>query len=172
MLQVLGSFMVMFGVMGMGYGYIEKEKKRIHRLEVWEGILQMFISEITYKKEPLALACYEIGKKAGEKEGKVLKIISQRMLEITRKSFPVIWQEECEKYCKEEKVDCDTRELIQSFGILTGFEDEALQKKMIEEQKEKWKKLRVKLQDEHQERKRIVLLLSSCLGLVIVLILW
>ena len=172
MLQMLGSIMVILGTLGMGYGYIEKEKKRIQRIEVWERIMQMFISEITYKKQTLAWACYEIGNKAGGNEGEVLKNISDRMQEITRESFPVIWTDECEKYCKEEKIDGDTKELIKGFGSLTGFEDEIVQQKMIEEQQEKWKKRRVKLQDEHQERKRIVILLSLCLGVVTVLILW
>ena len=55
---------------------------------------------------------------------------------------------------------------------MTGFEDEKMQKKLIEEQREKWKVKRVKLQKEHRERKKIILLLSSCLGIVMILILW
>ena len=66
----------------------------------------------------------------------------------------------------------DLKQLIKEFGVLTGFEDEMIQKRMIEEQKEKWKSKRVILLKEHRERKRIVLLLSSCLGIVMVLILW
>lgn len=172
MLQMLGAFMIISGFTGMGYCYIEREKKRINQVQIWEQIMQMFISEITYKKQTLALACYEIGEKVGGEEGAVLKKISTSMQQIKRETFHRIWREECQKYCKQEKIDRETGEMIMFFAVMTGFEDEIVQKKMIEEQKEKWKKLRVKLQDEHQERKRVILLLSSCLGIVMVLILW
>ena len=172
MLQILGSFMIIIGSLGIGYCYIEKERKKINRIEKWESIMQMFVSEIMYKKQPLFLACYEIGEKIGETEGEVLKKISRNMQEIKRESFHSIWKRECESYCLREKIDRETMAMINNFAVLTGFEDEIVQKKMIEEQKEKWKKLRVKLQDELQERKRIILLLSSCLGMVMVIILW
>ena len=172
MLQILGAFMVIIGGLGIGYCYIEKERKKINRIEKWECIMQMFVSEIMYKKQPLAFACYEIGEKIGETEGEVLKKISKSMQEIQRESFQSIWIRECENYCLREKIDRDTMTMIYNFSVLTGFEDEIIQKKMIEEQKEKWKKLRVKLQEELQERKRIILLLSSCLGMVMVIILW
>lgn len=172
MLQVLGASMVIMGSLGMGYYYMEKEQKKIDRIEIWESIMQMFISEITYKKQTLAFACYEIGEKIGKKEGAILKKISLCMQGDKRDSFHSIWKKECKSYCKEEKVDKNIQAMILNFAMLIGFDDEVIQKKMIQEQKEKWKNLRVKLQEEHQERKRIILLLSSCLGMVIVLILW
>lgn len=172
MLQLLGSVMIIFGVLGIGYGYIEKENKILCVIETWEHIMQMFISEITYKKQPLSLASNEVGEKIGGKEGICLKRISERMQERIRESFFTIWQEECLKYCKEEKVPEEEMRLIQEFGRLTGFEDEEIQKRMIEGQREKWKNLRLRKQEEYQERKRLILILSSCMGLMIVLILW
>ena len=62
--------------------------------------------------------------------------------------------------------------LLREFGTLTGFEDENMQKKMIEEQAKKWKKIRLQKQEEFQERKRLAIILSSCVGIMIVLILW
>lgn len=172
MLQMLGACMLFLGIMGIGYEYVEKEQKIISVIEKWEYIMQMFISEITYKKQPLAFACREIGEKIGGEEGNCLKKISLQMQKKGSSSFKEIWDKEWKKYCKEEKMDGESKELIKEFGILTGFEDEMLQKKMIAEQKEKWSSKKIALQKEHKERKRIILLLSSCLGIVIVLILW
>ena len=172
MLQLLGAVMIILGAMGIGHNYVEKEQKMICLLEKWECIMYMFISEVTYKKQPLSMASKVIGEKIGGKEGNLLKSISEQMEQRNRESFFKVWQKECLQYCKEEKVSEEERLLLQEFGTLTGFEDENVQKKMIEEQKEKWKINRLRKQEEHQERKRLIMVLSSCAGIMIVLILW
>ena len=164
--------MLVAGITGIGYGYVEREEKIIRVIEKWEQIMQMFISEITYKKQPLSLACYDIGEKIGDEEGDCLKKISLQMQKKERDGFKEVWEQEWQRYCEEKRMQREFKELIREFGVLTGFEDETVQKKMIEEQKEKWKSEKVKIQKEHRERKRIILLLSSCLGIVMVLILW
>ena len=63
MLQFLGILFIMGGILGLGNHYLEKEKQRILRLETWEYITELYISEIKYKKQPLFLASIEIGKK-------------------------------------------------------------------------------------------------------------
>lgn len=172
MLQMLGACMILLGTMGIGYSYIKKERKIICVIEKWEHIMQMFISEITYKKQPLSLACLEIGEKIGGKEGECLTKVAERMQDKSRENFCIIWEEVCLTYCKEEKITMEVQFMLKEFGALTGFEDEEVQKRMIEEQKEKWKNLRLRKQEEHQERKRLIWVLSSCVGLMSVLILW
>lgn len=172
MLQLLGCVLILIGSIGIGYAYIEKEQKIIGVTQTWEHMMQMFISEITYKKQPLSLACCEIGEKIGGKEGEYLKRIAHRMQDKGRNTFEKIWCMEWQNYYKEEKITVEIKKLIKEFGILTGFEDEMIQKKMIEEQLEKWKSMRIKMQQEHGERKRLILLLSSGLGVITVLILW
>lgn len=172
MLQLLGSVMIILGSLGIGYRYVEKNKKIICVIEKWESILQMFISEITYKKQPLSLACREIGEKIGGNEERCLIRISERMQENRRECFSSIWQEESLKYCSEEELPEEEKVLIKEFCRLTGFEDEDIQKKLIEGQREKWKCIRMQKQEEYQERKKLILTLSSCMGLMLVLILW
>ena len=172
MLQLLGSCMIMLGTMGWGYRYIQKEEKNIDVIERWEQIMQMFISEITYKKQTLPFACIEIGKKIGREEGIYLKTVADRMLNSRRESFLIIWEEECMKYIKQEGLTEEIRENIKQFGVLTGFEDEEIQKRMMEEQKEKWKSLLIRKQKENGERKRLIGILSSCMGIMLILILW
>lgn len=172
MLQMLGAAMIILGGIGIGYSYIEKEKQIIHILETWECIMQMFASEIAYKKQPLSFACDEIGERVGGMEGGMLRSVSKRIQERNRPAFLPLWQEECFNYCNQVKLDEEERNLLLNFGILTGFEDENIQKLMIEEQKEKWKNIRLRKQERHQERKKLILILSSCMGIMTVLILW
>jgi len=114
----------------------------------------------------------EIGEKVGGMEGNLLIRVSKRMGEKERVQFKQIWEKESEKYCKEKNLELIEIELIKEFGIMTGFEDEESQKRMIEVQKEKWKNIRIKKQDEFQERKKLILSLSPCIGLLIILVLW
>ncbi|MBR4982768.1 MAG: stage III sporulation protein AB [Lachnospiraceae bacterium] len=172
MLQMLGSLMILLGTMGIGYSYIQKEEKIISVIENWEHIMQMFISEITYKKQPLAFACYEIGEKVGKEEGRCLKTVADRMQSKNRESFWIVWEEECRRYSKREKLTEEMKVNLREFGVLTGFEDEEIQKRMIEVQGEKWKSLRIRKQKEHRERKRLIWILSSCMGIMLILVLW
>ena len=172
MLQILGAVMIILGGIGMGYLYAEKEQEKITFAEKWECMMHMFLSEITYKKQPLSLACKEIGGKIGDIEGEFLKKVSGRIQERNGENFYFVWQAEGVTYFETKKLSKEERMLIQEFGVLTGFEDENMQKKMIKEQAEKWKKIKLQKQEEYQERKRLAMILSSCLGIMIVLILW
>lgn len=172
MLQVLGACMVLCGSLGFGYVIIRRNKEMLFLIETWEYILQMFVSEIIYKKQPLDEACYEIGKKTGGLEGELLERICRRISEKQSKSFSEAWEEECRNYCRKVKIPDREVELIKEFGQMTGFEDEEVHKKMIEIQLEKWRNERIRKQEEFGERKKIILTLSSCIGMMIILILW
>lgn len=172
MLQMLGAVMIILGGIGIGYRYIEKDRQTIHTLEKWESIMNMFVSEISYKKQPISFACDEIGERVGGLEGGMLQSVSERIQERNGQIFLSLWKEECFKYCSRVKLEEEERGLLLNFGILTGFEDEYLQKLMIEEQKEKWKNIRLQKQEKHQERKKLILILSTCMGIMTVLVLW
>ena len=172
MLQMLGACMVFCGCLGIGYEIIRKNKEILRIMETWEYILQMFVSEIIYKRQTLGYACFEIGEKVGGREGALLERIHGRINEKQSGHFCQIWEEECIKYCKEVGMPAQEIELIKEFGKMTGFDDGEVHKKMIEMQIEKWRNERVRKQEELLERKKIILTLSSCIGMMIILILW
>ena len=101
-----------------------------------------------------------------------MKEISKQVNEKQNGHFYQIWEEECKNYCKEVKIRSRERELIKEFGKMTGFEEGEVHKKMIEIQMEKWRNERVRKQEELFERKKIILTWSSCIGMMIILILW
>lgn len=172
MRQMLGACLILVGCIGIGYRYIVREEKIICVIEKWEHIMQMFISEIAYKKQPLSFACCVVGEKVGGEEGGCLKRVAQRMQERKQQKFGDIWKEEVLKYGEQQKMEEELQVILNEFGILSGFEDEEIQKSMIEGQKEKWKCMRERKQKEHQERKKLVGTLSTAVGLMLVLILW
>lgn len=172
MLQLLGACMILTGTLGYAYLSIEKENRKIRRMETWEKILQMFQSEIEYKKQPLLFALNDIANKMSGEERKYLEKVGASMGQNQSESFSTIWIKESDSYIKKEKVTTEEEGLIKEFGRMTGFEDEKLQMKFIEEQRVKLQTLRVKWQKEHLERKRIVWTLGGSIGVILILILW
>ena len=131
--------------------------------------IQIYISEITYKKQPLYIAGKEAAKRIRKKESEVLEEIASKIQKARKESFRSLWKKEWEICYKNSVLSEEEKNLIYEFGVLSGFEDETVQRKMMEEQKEKWKNIRLKLQEEYKERRRIVLVLSPCLGMIMIL---
>ena len=171
MQKILGVIFVITGSLGMGYFYIEKEEQKIAFIEMWDNILSMFANEIAYKKQSLAFAAYEIGKKLGGKEGECFGQIYQRMVEHNREGFSFIWKDEWGKYFKCRKVSQKERGLIEEFVNVTGFDDEEILVGIIEEQQKKWRNLRIEIAEGQRERKKIIWTLSMCFSLMLILIL-
>ena len=168
---MVGVICILLGALGCGFSYIQRDKDRIIFAQMWENIMEMFLSEISYRKQSLALAGYEIGEKIGGKEGECFQKICLRMQQYVGESFADIWISEWNIYFKERKVQEAEKKLIEEFVLLTGFEDEIIQKKMVEEQIRKWKEMKLNIQKGQQERERIVWAVSLCGGIVLVLIL-
>lgn len=171
MLYLLGSLFIIGGTTGLGLSYIEREKQRIMLLEKWEYITELFLSEITYKKQPLSLASIEIGRKILGIEGEVLRNIGEQIKNGREDSFAGLWKKEWKKYLKKICLSKEEKNMILDFSIFTGFENEEIQQKMILVQQEKWKRVRVKVQEENTEKKKVILVLSFTAGMLIVLML-
>ena len=170
MQKLLGAMLVIVGCLGIGISYVEREKRRIAFFYLWESIIKMFLSEISYRKQSLAFAGYEIGEKIGGKEGECLKKISERM-QLCESGFVQIWKEEWNHYFNTTKLEKTEKKMIEEFVMFVGFEDEIVQLKMVEEQLEKWTDNRKSIQEGQQERERIIWTISFCIGAVIVLVL-
>ena len=170
MLKMIGIICIMSGVLGSARNYVQKERKKISYAEMWECIMQMFLSEISYKKQSLAFAGYEIGEKIGGKEGECFKKIFERMQGYEGKGFSQIWLEEWNEYFKEQKLQEKERKLIEEFALFLGFEDERIQISLMEEQREKWREIKINTRKGQQEREKIVWTVSWCAGIVLILI--
>lgn len=171
MQKLLGVMFVITGSLGMGYFYLEKEKQKINFIEMWDNVLSMFTNEIVYKKQSLVFAVYEIGQKIGGKEGECFTQIYRRMVNQKYEGFSKIWKDEWNTYCNNKKSGFKEKALIEEFTNVTGYDDEEILVKIIEEQQKKWRNLREEIVEGQQERKKIVWTLSICFGLMLILIL-
>ena len=171
MQKILGAVFIITGCIGMGYFYIEKEKQKIYFAQMWDDILSIFLNEISYKKQSLPFATYEIGQKLAGEEARCFRKIYDRMMDQNREGFSNIWIDEWEKYSKKNKIAYKEKKLIKEFAYVTAFDDKEILVKVIEEQQKKWRNLRMEIVEGQQERKKIVWTLSVCFSLMLILIL-
>ena len=171
MQKLFGAICIFVGCMGYGLSYMEKMKQRIAYAAMWENIMLMFSEEIAFKKQSLALTALEIGEKIKGIEGECFLRIYDRMVNQNQNGFADIWTDEWNTYCKKSVLTIKEKKLIEEVKNLTGFNDEKVQIKMIDELQKKWMDLRLEWIKEQQERKKIVWTLSACSGLILILIL-
>ncbi|MGN0306413.1 MAG: stage III sporulation protein AB [Lachnospiraceae bacterium] len=170
MLNLLGGILVIGGMTGFGFLYLEKEQKRVEELQRLAYLFKLLKSEITFKKQPLPYACRDSGEKIKEKEGELLEKIAEEMEEGGR-SFQEIWRGRWKEQLKASALLEAEKQKVLGFSSFVGYEEEALQKNMMECQIEEFTLLADKVREELEKKKRVVLLLSSCMGILFVLIL-
>ena len=171
MFRLLGVLLIIGGMTGLGQLYVQNIRFRIEELERWEYIFQLFQSQITYKKQPLPLACKEIGRKIRTKEGDILVSIGENIGNGQGGGFQKEWEKNWKLYLQDSYLSQEEKNGVLEFGTFTGFEEEMLQNNMLKQQQEKMKKFRFQVEEENREKKRVVMLLSSCAGILLVLVL-
>lgn len=171
MFRLLGGILIIGGMTGLGRLYVKNIQLKIEELERWEYIFQLFQSQITYKKQPLPLACREIGGKISTKEGAVLVNIGEKIGNGQGAGFRKEWEKHWQPYLQDSYLSQEEKNCVLEFGTFTGFEEEMLQNNMLKQQQEKIRNFRLQVQEETREKKRVIMLLSSCAGILLVLIL-
>ena len=170
MLDLLGGILIIMGTTGFGYLYMEKERKRMELLERIIYLFSLLKSEITYKKQPLPHACRVCGEKIRE-EGRLLKEIAEKIEEGEGERFGEVWKSKWKEYLKGSSLTPEEKSRVLDFSSFIGYEEEELQEKMMEYQCKEFTLQADKVREELEKKKRVVILLSSCLGILFVLIL-
>ena len=171
MQKLFGALLILAGCLGYGYSYIEREKQRIVYAGMWENIMLMFLEEISFKKQSLALAAFEIGQRIGGREGECFIRIYDKVINQRQNGFADIWLGEWKAYYQKRNLSVEEKKRIEEFADIIGFYDEKVQVKMIEELQNKWQNIRLDLIEEQRERKKMVWTLSACSGVMLILIL-
>ena len=86
-------------------------------------------------------------------------------------SFREIWRSRWKEQLQLSMLSEYEKNKVLEFSSFVGYEEETLQENMMECQVEEFTLLAEKVRDELEKKKRVVLLLSSCTGILFVLIL-
>ena len=171
MLDLLGGVLVIGGMTGFGFLYLEKGQRRVEELKRLAYLFKLLKSEITFKKQPLPFACRASGEKIREREGRILEAIAGDMEEGNGMNFREIWRSRWKEQLQLSMLSEYEKNKVLEFSSFVGYEEETLQENMMECQVEEFTLLAEKVRDELEKKKRVVLLLSSCTGILFVLIL-
>ncbi len=171
MTDLLGGILLIGGSFGLGCLYLEKEKRRMEELKRMAYLFRLMKSEITFKRQPLPYACKASGEKLSGEVGRILEEISEEMEAGKGESFAGLWREKWRSYIKESTLSKEEQSRVLEFASFVGYEEIQMQENMMEGQIEEFILLAGKVREELEKKKRVVLTLSTCLGIIFVLIL-
>lgn len=171
MLDLLGGILIIGGMTGFGMLYLEKERQQMEELRQFSYLFKLLKSEITFKKQPLPYACRAAGEKIGSEKGSVLIKIAEEMDEGSGRGFSGLWREKWESFLNTSFLSGQEQHKVIEFSGFVGYEEESMQESMMEHQVEEFSRMAEQKREELEKKKRVVLLLSSCMGILFVLIL-
>ena len=170
MLHFLGFIMITAGFTGIGYLLCEKYERRIVNIKEWRRALEFMISEIRYKKQPFFYVFKECEKvirgEVGDLFGKCVALYESGE-DDTRQ----IWERCIKEYVTEKKTGIEDKAVIGGLSSLIGYEEEEMQVNMLRLEVEQFDKYIEQLEEEKRVKKKITLLISSCSGVVLALLL-
>ncbi|MBQ9990773.1 MAG: stage III sporulation protein AB [Lachnospiraceae bacterium] len=171
MLDLLGSILIIGGMTGLGILYLEKERQQMGELEQFSYLFRLLKSEISFKKQPLPFACRCAGEKIKGEKGRILKEIAGEMDGGSGRSFSQLWKEKWGSFLQTSCLTCEEQQRVVDFSAFVGYEEESMQENMMEHQIEEFRRLAERKREELEKKKRVVMLLCSCIGILFVLIL-
>lgn len=170
MLRLLGVVFILGGFWGIGILYCDSEEKRLRIVKDWKSCLQILITEIEIKKQPLCFALQECSKRISGEVGLLWENISTRMLE-EKEDFSTIWKEEFSCYLDTTLLSKEGRKQIEDFFCYLGYEEKDLQIEMLREKGAEIERYRKDLETEKGIKKKLSLVISSSAGVVLALLL-
>lgn len=171
MLDLLGVALIIGGMTGFGISYLEQEQDKVKELEEFSYLFRLLKSEIMFKRQNLPDACKMAGEKLGGEKGKILLSITEAMDYGDGGNFSELWRQKWRKWAERSNLGKEERQRVIGFSFFVGYEEDGLQEKMIGNQVEEFNRMAEEKREELKEKRRVVLLLFSCMGILIALIL-
>ena len=172
MLRLLGGILIVSGSLGMGLWYRERFVGRLAALRNLQSILEMLMSEIRYSRATLPECCIHIAKRVQEPYSSCFVHIHAEMEKNTGIGFGQIFREQMEECMKGLPLLAEDRSCILSLFADGGFEEERMQIRSIEQQKELLMHTISRLEKENREKCRMAVGLGAMSGLLLVILLF
>lgn len=170
MLRILGFCLIVAGSLGIGFSICEKHEKRILNLKEWKYALEIIVNEIRYKRQPVLFVFKECGKLLKGETGEVLRMIPY-IYEKGETDIRVVWESCIKSYVDKKITALEDKKLIKGLCSVVGFDEEEMQINMLNMKIEQFNKYISELEEEKRLKNKITILLSSCSGIVLALLL-
>lgn len=169
-MKVVGAFLIFGGCIGWAYQYLERLRRKCTLLEEWREILELMEGEIRYGRMTFPECFLQIGAQVPSLLGGTLWKIG-KMLEEQPQKNPC---KEVELQFKERLRGTFTEEEIEKLFLLPvgeGYQDERMQRRMLERKRENVEKRIVGMKEEYGGKSRVAYCLGTMSGIIMVLLL-
>jgi len=171
MLKGLGALILIIGSVGYGISYSLGQKHTLKELENFQYFFRLLESEVSYHKESIPEAVYQVGKRFGGRIGELVCCLMEKMYAENDGFFAEYWIQGLQEYWKESTLCASERKLIEEFVNCVGCRDDSLQISLLSEYREKLERHRKRKEEMLKGQQRVVMGVSAVGGLVLTILL-
>jgi len=147
-------------------------KGRIQSLRSLENILNLLAGEVRYGRTALPECCLHTARHLPEPFREAFLKVGRQMEENTGTSFGEVFRRELGMALEGLPLEAEDRENFLSFTFQTGFMDDQMQLRAMEQGMELLQGVREKLERENAEKSKLAVGLGGLGGLLLILVLW
>ena len=171
MLKVLGALLVIMGCTGFGAAYREDMKQVLFNTRSLLMILELLKSEIAYSKATLPEACRMTAGRMEEPYRSSLLKIYEIMKTNRGLPFDKVWRQEMGKCLQTVLIGKKERELFQQFSHNTGFADNRMQIKALEQYCDMFAQSVRKQEENMEDKAKVVMSMGFISGIFLTIVL-
>lgn len=171
MQRVIGFVMILIGCGGLGIWYGEQYRQQVSTLQYFAHILELFEAEIRYGKCLLSECCLRLAEKVEAPYKNIFCEIYQKSMEDTGEGFGYICRQSMECGMKGVAAKSEDKELLINCFVKSGYEEDILQLRMIEQTKKQLEQRLEYVSKENMSKYRVALGMGVMSGLLLVILL-
>lgn len=170
MQKVIGFILIFTGCTGLGLWYGWQFTLQLRALQEFCRILELFLGEIRFGRSTLPQCCLKLAERTEEPYKQGFQMIYERIQENSGESFEEICTSCLEQGLKGVRAHTHDKELFIQCFSKSGFEEDTLQLRSIEQTKEELEDRMSALSKENASKCRLALSLGTMSGLLIIIL--
>lgn len=169
-MKIIGVIIVILASWGYGSGLIQRLNQHKEQLFSLREMIELFLGEIQYGKQPLQEACMQIGNRMKSPFKEVLCSIGQRISEKKYESFEMVWREQFQMKEKEFLFTEQEKMVLYGVGKNLGYLDVDTQIRHLQIYKNEVNGLLEQLEKTMKEKKKVYRSVSLMVGAMVILL--
>ncbi len=171
MQKIIGFVMIFAGCSGLGAWYSLQFRRQQGALQDMCRILELLLGQIRFGRCTLPECCYQLTERVGEPYKSSFLAVYEAACANGGESFGRLCEVQLRKDLQKLVVDKADRELFISCFSQSGYEEDRLQLRMIEQTKEELEERLHRLSQENTSKCRLALSLGTMSGLLLIILL-
>ena len=170
MIKITGVIIVLLASWGYGSGLIHRLNQHKNQLFSLQELIDLFLGEIQYGKQPLQEACALIGQRMPAPFRDVLLEISKELELKKFQSFEMVWRQQFQKQEKEFAFTEQEKQVLYGIGKNLGYLDVDAQVRHLQLYQREVGNLIEQLEQSAKEKKKVYRSVSLMVGAMVILL--